>query len=154
MDRRAQLISSSPEATERLAALVAAACQPGDCLALSGDLGAGKTAFARAFIQSRGIAEEVVSPTFTILQSYGDVAHFDLYRIKSPRELDEIGFDDAVSENICLIEWPEIAAARLPKNYLMIEIRHGKNDLEREIILSSTAPKWQSLLENIGANFK
>ena len=87
--------SRSEEETERFAAELAAAVPPGTVIALEGDLGAGKTAFARGFARGLGITEPVTSPTFTILQSYEGgrlpLWHFDLYRLEDESEMDEIG---------------------------------------------------------------
>lgn len=96
----------------RLADEIAFMLQPGDILALEGDLGAGKTTFARALIRtlSGEPDQEVVSPTFTLVQSYAtprfEIAHFDLYRMIDPAELDELGLDAALSQGIAVIEWP------------------------------------------------
>src|SRR5579871_2645992 len=108
-------------ATIALAEDVAACLERGDLVALSGPLGAGKTAFARALI--RALADdpgvEVPSPTFTLVQTYAagrlTVAHFDWYRLADPGELDEIGLDDALAEGASLVEWPERAPGRLPE---------------------------------------
>ncbi len=111
-------------ATRLLAEDVAAILVRGDVVALSGDLGAGKTAFARALLRAffNDADLEVPSPTFTLVQSYSDgrfpIAHFDLYRLAAADELDEIGFDDAVAEGAVLIEWPERALERLPDERL------------------------------------
>ena len=99
---------------------LAAALQPGDVIGLSGDLGAGKTTLARAII--RALADdprlEVPSPTFTLVQTYAlgrlALAHFDLYRLASPDELDELGLDEATADGAVLVEWPERAGDRLP----------------------------------------
>jgi tRNA threonylcarbamoyl adenosine modification protein YjeE len=115
-------------ATMRLAEDVAAALAPGDTVALSGGLGAGKTTFARALL--RALADdpalEVPSPTFTLVQSYEAgrlrVAHFDLYRIADAEELSEIGFDEAVADGVVLVEWPERAGARLAQGALTIAL--------------------------------
>src|SRR5262249_10523588 len=113
--------------TYAIAAAVAKQCRPGDCILLKGDLGAGKTTFARGFIQALNpSAGEVVSPTFTLVQTYPVGAttlyHFDLYRLKSPSELAEIGLDEAFSSGISLIEWPELLQSRLPEDALNVTI--------------------------------
>jgi tRNA threonylcarbamoyl adenosine modification protein YjeE len=115
-------------ATMRLAEDVAAALAPGDTVALSGGLGAGKTTFARALL--RALADDpaldVPSPTFTLVQSYEAgrlrVAHFDLYRIADADELGEIGFDEPAADSVMLVEWPERAGARLPRGALTIAL--------------------------------
>jgi tRNA threonylcarbamoyl adenosine modification protein YjeE len=116
---------ANPEATALFAEDVSLALKPGDCLCLSGDLGAGKSTFARALI--RAIADdpelEAPSPTFTLVQSYQlrlPIAHMDLYRIGSPDELDELGLDDALLEGAALIEWPEKALELLPQHRVMM----------------------------------
>jgi len=107
-------------ATAAFAEDVAAAIAPSDLVALSGDLGAGKTTFARALL--RALADnprlEVPSPTFTLVQHYPTrvpVAHFDLYRLADPDELDELGLDEALASGAALVEWPERGASRLPE---------------------------------------
>ena len=107
-------------ATSALAEDLAVVLIRGDVVALAGDLGAGKTTFARsllrAFVDDVGL--EVPSPTFTLVQTYSGgrlpVAHFDFYRLSLADELDEIGFDDAVTDGAVIIEWPERALSRLP----------------------------------------
>ena len=108
---------------------LAMALRPGDVLALSGDLGAGKTTLARGLI--RALAGDpgldVPSPTFTLVQSYDTrvpVHHFDLYRLSSPAELDELGLDEALSDGAALIEWPERAGGRLPASAVRVELAH------------------------------
>jgi tRNA threonylcarbamoyl adenosine modification protein YjeE len=111
-------------ATERLAEDVALILRKGDLVALSGDLGAGKTSFARALIRAflDDLSVEVPSPTFTLVQTYdgarASIAHFDLYRLSSGDELDEIGLDDALDNGIVLVEWPDRAGTRLPEDRL------------------------------------
>jgi len=109
-------------ATEALAKSVAAILRMRDVVALSGDLGSGKTTFARALLQARGVTCDVPSPTFTLLQSYEIggllISHFDLYRLKSADELDEIGWDDALADGAVMVEWAERAANRLPQERL------------------------------------
>jgi N-acetylmuramate 1-kinase len=114
------------QATARFALDVASALEPGDLITLSGDLGAGKTTFARALIRHLAGDEtiEVPSPTFTLLQSYElprfTLVHADLYRLSGAAELSEIGFDDLAEETVVLMEWPDRAAGFLPANRLDI----------------------------------
>ena len=110
-------------ATALLGNDIAAALRPGDVVALRGDLGAGKTVLARAIIRSLAADPEleVPSPTFTVVQAYEarfPVAHFDLYRISSSQEIEELGFDEASASGIVLIEWPDRAAELLPPNVI------------------------------------
>ncbi len=116
-------------ATIELGEDLALALKAGDCVGLSGDLGAGKSTFARAFLRAMADDEalEVPSPTFTLVQSYElriPVAHFDLYRLADASELDELGFDEALSEGICLVEWPEKAEEALPAERITLSFTH------------------------------
>ena len=117
---------------------LALALKVGDCLALSGDLGAGKSTLARAFL--RAMADdpdlEVPSPTFTLVQSYDlriPVSHFDLYRLADGSELDELGFDEALNDGICLVEWPQMADAELPADRLRLTLSHDREGRRAEI---------------------
>src|ERR1700726_3950141 len=129
-------------ATTRLAIDIANALEPGDLVTLSGDLGAGKTTFARALIRylAGEASLEVPSPTFTLMQSY-DLPHFslvhaDLYRLSGSAELAELGFDDLPDAAVVLVEWPDRAAGFLPPDpidvalplapKLKLEFRHAR----------------------------
>jgi tRNA threonylcarbamoyladenosine biosynthesis protein TsaE len=113
-------------ATARLGAAVAHTLQVGDAICLSGPLGAGKSTLARALIRTLTTAdEEVPSPTFTLVQTYDaafPLAHFDLYRLGSATEADELGLDEALAEGAAVIEWPQRLEGRLPHCRLDIEI--------------------------------
>lgn len=90
-------------------------------VALHGDLGMGKSEIARAIIQElRGDNTVVPSPTFTLVQNYDGISHFDLYRITDASELEEIGLPYAIQNDITLIEWPDVANGMLPKNTIHI----------------------------------
>jgi tRNA threonylcarbamoyl adenosine modification protein YjeE len=131
-------------ATAALAEDVAAALAPGDLVALSGALGAGKSTLARALI--RALADdpalEVPSPTFTLVQSYAAgrlaVAHADLYRLGDESELDEIGLDEALAAGAVLVEWPERAAGRLPAARLDLALTGA--DMRRRASLAASGP--------------
>ena len=122
---------------ERLAPLL----KLGDCVAVYGDLGAGKTTFARALI--RALVDDqtldVPSPTFALRQDYAcgraAIVHFDLYRISDPRDLDDIGFDEALAQSITLIEWPENAGSALPVARLEIVLTDADTPESRTMSL-------------------
>ena len=118
---------SNIEQTRAFAREFAARLSAPVTVALHGDLGMGKSEIARTIIQTlRGADTVVPSPTFTIVQSYDGISHFDLYRIEDASELTEIGLEHAVAHDITLIEWPEIAAAMLPADAIHIYITpHG-----------------------------
>ena len=125
----------------RLAEHIAFALTTGDVLALEGDLGAGKTTFARALVRalSRGSVTEVPSPTFTLVQSYElprfDIAHFDLYRLTSPDELQELGLDLALRRGAAIIEWPSRAGDLLPAERFTLTFADGHDPETRTITL-------------------
>src|SRR5262245_4576260 len=106
--------------THRLMVDIASALKPGDMITLSGDLGAGKTTFARALIRHLAGDDtiEVPSPTFTLMQSYDlpqfPLVHADFYRLGGAAELAELGFDDLPDGAVVLVEWPDRAAGHLP----------------------------------------
>ncbi|MCC7271309.1 MAG: tRNA (adenosine(37)-N6)-threonylcarbamoyltransferase complex ATPase subunit type 1 TsaE [Alphaproteobacteria bacterium] len=143
-------------ATARLAAAVAARARPGDTIALSGDLGAGKTAFARAFVRARcGSGEDVPSPTFTLVQTYGDpgggeIWHVDLYRIADPSEAVELGLEDAFGDALVILEWPERIAGLLPVDRLDIALAYAGPDGARSATLTGRGG-WAARLAGIDA---
>ncbi len=121
----ASLFLADDAATAALAGRLAPLLRPGDTLLLEGNIGAGKTAFARALIRARlGREEDVPSPTFTLVQTYDDpeaeIWHCDLYRLTSPDEILELGLDAAFEDGICLIEWPDRLGAAAPKAALRL----------------------------------
>jgi N-acetylmuramate 1-kinase len=136
---------SEPELL-RLAQELAFALMPCDMIALEGDLGAGKTTFARALIRalSDDTTLEVPSPTFTLVQTYEtrrfEVAHFDLYRLVDPQELLELGLDMALKRGVAIIEWPSRAAGLIPDERITVALSDVGNADVRNATLSATGP--------------
>ncbi len=123
---------------------LAAALRPGDVIALSGDLGAGKTTFARGVLRGLGWVGEVPSPSFTLVQTYDTdppVWHVDLYRLESADEAEALGLDDVWDTAAVLIEWPERLGDRLPPHALRLRL-DGAGEATRT--LTATVPKaWE-----------
>ncbi|MDO5142440.1 MAG: tRNA (adenosine(37)-N6)-threonylcarbamoyltransferase complex ATPase subunit type 1 TsaE [Eubacteriales bacterium] len=133
-----EYITHSPEETEALGADYARALRPGDVVAFSGDLGAGKTAFTRGVLRGLGYEGRVTSPTFAIANEYdtpaGRVVHCDLYRLLDSDALLEIGFEEYLDGRcIVLIEWSEHAADLLPACYRTVHIAYGATAHDRQI---------------------
>ena len=107
------MLLASPQASHALGQRLAALARPGDIIALSGPLGAGKTSIARGLLAALGLEGEAPSPSFAIVQPYAPpeiafpVLHVDLYRIEHPDEAEELGLDDARSDSLLIVEWPE-----------------------------------------------
>lgn len=140
----------SPDQTALLARKLGANLDAGDTILLHGDVGAGKTHFARALIQSLlATPEDVPSPTFTLVQVYDaasglEIWHADLYRLSNPSETEELGLTDAMEDAICLIEWPDRLASLKPEDALDITLM--PTDVADHRILTATwsHPKWNA----------
>lgn len=136
-----ELTTNSEAETARLAAEVSNYAAPGEFFGLTGDLGCGKSVFARAFLRALAGDDdlEVPSPTFTLVQSYDDLrlraAHFDLYRIVESTEVDELGLQDALEEGIALVEWPDKITTDNFDDRLMIHIE-DTSPTRRKLTLS------------------
>jgi tRNA threonylcarbamoyladenosine biosynthesis protein TsaE len=132
-------VVNSPEEMMQYGALVARQlAKPNLILALKGDLGAGKTTFLKGFISSlAGIdPHQIQSPTFTYLQVYADIYHFDLYRLKNYAQFESAGFADYLQAGgICCIEWPERIEEHLPKSTLFLEISYLGQEQRRCVLL-------------------
>lgn len=125
-----EIISTCEKDTYELGYTLAGDANPGDIFCLEGDLGAGKTVFAKGFGRGLGIEEPISSPTFTILHEYCDgrlpLYHFDAYRIDDPAELYEIGYDEYFfGDGVCLIEWPSKVAELIPADVVHISIERA-----------------------------
>lgn len=135
------IISRSPKETRALGEKIAWSLKAGDILALTGNLGSGKTTFLKGLLRRLKAKTRVTSPTFVILNVYPlpngrKFYHFDLYRLKSALELVELGFTEAIREkaSFMAVEWPEKIKNLLPRKTRRIAFRHGKNPTERIIV--------------------
>ena len=136
----AEYVTNSPEETEALGRRLGEKLSPGAVVAFSGDLGAGKTAFTRGLARGLGITGRVTSPTFTIVNEYEGgrlpLFHFDLYRLTSPDELFDIGWEDYLSRGgVCAVEWSENAAGALEEDAVRVDIRRGEHEDQRVITI-------------------
>ena len=126
----AETVNAGEEFSRRL--------MPGSVVALTGDLGTGKTHFTKGISRGLGITENVASPTFTIISEHRGgripLYHFDCYRLRTPAELDEMGFEEYIDgDGVCVIEWAEMIEERLPEKRYEIIITLGENSTERTI---------------------
>ena len=142
-------LSTSPEDTSDLAQRIGAVLRPGSVLLLNGSVGAGKTHFSRALIQSLlPVPEDVPSPTFTLVQVYdgdhGEIWHADLYRLSSPDEVVELGLQEAFETAICLVEWPDRLGELTPPDALSLTFT-AESDTTRRIEAVGPA-HWDDIL--------
>ncbi|MBM3509038.1 MAG: tRNA (adenosine(37)-N6)-threonylcarbamoyltransferase complex ATPase subunit type 1 TsaE [Alphaproteobacteria bacterium] len=151
---RREIVLPDIHVTERLASAVAGLVRPGDVIALRGDLGAGKTTFARFFLAARGVHGDVPSPTFTLVQVYAQPAceiwHFDLYRLNAPAEAIELGIEEAFATAISLIEWPDRLGPLLPPDRLTIAFGFGATADARRVTLEGFGA-WRERVAAVAA---
>jgi tRNA threonylcarbamoyladenosine biosynthesis protein TsaE len=145
----------SPDETADLATALGANLTAGDCILLSGDIGAGKSHFARHLILSRLTEpEDIPSPTFTLVQTYeipgGEIWHADLYRLTSLDEIEELGLVDAFETAICLVEWPENLGDFAPKNALEVRMEPvPDSETGRHFRFGWCCAKWDQKTESL-----
>ena len=147
----AQMNGADEAQLAALARMMAAGVRPGQTILLDGPVGAGKSHFARAFIRARqgDAAEDVPSPTFTLVQTYDDplgteIWHADLYRLTDPSELDELGLDEALGNAVCLIEWPD-RLEQVPPGALWLRLAPVAGGAARDVSLSGQGTDWPDL---------
>lgn len=162
MSDRWSLPALGQDDVERLAELIALKVRAGDVVALSGDLGAGKTTFARALIRAvlADPQAEIASPTFPIVVAYAaprvTISHFDFYRLRDASDLDEIGFHDAAATGLAIVEWPERVADEVDRETILgadrldMTLTSGEDPETRSVVLSASG-SWQPRLDRLRA---
>ena len=126
--------------TRRLGLAIAEAAEPGDIVALIGDLGTGKTALTKSIAEGLGVTEEVISPTFTIVKEYRSgrmpLFHFDVYRLSSGEEFLDAGAEDYLDgDGLSVIEWADIVADALPQDALVVRLDYGEDEGTRFVTI-------------------
>lgn len=151
-----ELFLPDEAATEAVGAALAPLLRGGEVIALSGDLGAGKTTLVRGLLRALGHAGAVKSPTYTLVESYSlpafELHHFDLYRLAAPAELEYLGLDTFLHPGaVCLFEWPERGAGVLPAGLTLQLRRDGRG---RGLRFDATTPAAQDLVKKLDFSMK
>lgn len=152
MTSRLEIDLPDAAATDALGRAMAPHLRAGDCLLLSGEIGAGKSTLARAILTARlaalGRVEDIPSPSFTLVQTYDldrvEAWHFDLYRLSDPWDAIELGLDDALDQAICLIEWPQRLGDAQPAGAMTLRL--GPLGNGRRLVAETCCPdRWAAL---------
>ena len=156
MGRRIRCRSTSSEETQAIAALLTPALVPGDVVALSGDLGAGKTCFVQGAARALGVTERVTSPSFILVKEYRGafpILHLDVYRLSNLQELTDLGYEEFLDpEWIVFIEWGDAVGPLLPESFLEVVIRRSIDE-DRLIDLHANGAEWNRRLVDLGSEF-
>jgi len=150
------LRASSLADTSAIAAALADLARAGDLIVLAGEMGAGKTAFAKGFGAALGVTEPITSPTYTLVHSYeaGRITlhHADIYRLSSTNEVADLALNELLEyDGIVLIEWGDVVARSLGEHLAVHLVADDDNDDAREIIVSATGRTWAARWERIEA---
>ena len=154
------LVSRNPDETQELAATIAGALRPGDVVALTGELGAGKTCFVQGAARALGVTDRVTSPSFVLRREYEGtvpVLHMDIYRLETLQEIVDIGYEEAFDDTrVTFIEWGDAMSPLLPHDHLELEFRLppatadvvvGEED--RRIVLRPRGEDWLRRLPDL-----
>jgi len=143
----------SPAETEALGRRLGALVRAGDVVALSGELGVGKTVLARGLAEGAGTRGHVASPTFTLIRAYHGpvvVYHVDLFRLDEPAQLADVGLEELLDgDGVTVIEWAEKARSLLPAEYLWIELRFTDQEEVREILLRPQGERYEAMVARL-----
>lgn len=149
-----ELLTASPEETRAVGEAIAPALRSGDVVSLTGDLGAGKTTFVQGVAQALGVADHVVSPTFTLVREYEGtvpIYHFDVYRLDHLQDVLDLGFEEILDlGGIVFIEWGDAIEALLPEAYLQIELTIPGEESRRRVAISARGLGWARRWDRLG----
>ena len=147
-----ELMTKSPEQTQKLGVGIGELALPGDVFLLTGELGAGKTCLTQGIAWGLGIKEYAVSPTFVIMRElYGRLPlyHIDLYRLDKIEESVDLGLDDYLyGKGVCVVEWADKALSILPKNRLLIKIGY-LSDTERSLKIEGNGERYVEIIDDL-----
>ena len=140
------------KATKKIGFLLGLLLQKGDYIALNGDLGAGKTTLSKGIGMGLGFSEpEIVSPTFTIMNTYENEAillqHFDFYRVEDESELYNIGFGEFFKQSIVVVEWNDLYPTVAPKNHLSIKLENI--EIGRKAVFKAIGERYENIMKNL-----
>ena len=148
-------LTRSTDETLELAGTVGELLRAGDVVSLVGDLGAGKTVFARGVARALGVTEPVVSPSFTIVREYDGrmpLVHVDVYRIDTVQELYDLGFEELVRDDaVTLVEWGDMIDGLLPADRLDVRLAPGDTDDERVVEIEGHGRSWRARAAELAA---
>jgi tRNA threonylcarbamoyladenosine biosynthesis protein TsaE len=140
--------TKSVDDTKTLAGALAELARPGDLLLLTGELGAGKTAFAQGFGAALGVTDPITSPTFTLVSQYVGrlpLNHLDVYRLEQLAEVADLGLAEMLDDGgVTLVEWGDVIVPALPADYLEVRFEFGAADDDREMELVAVGPRWSA----------
>ncbi len=144
------LTSHSPEETKTIAGKLGSFLEKGDILSLTGDLGAGKTCFVQGLARALDLDLNITSPTFTLIKEYSGhlpLYHFDAYRLSSPQELIELGYEEYFfNSGVTVVEWGDRVASLFPQDFLEIEF-HRLDGNNRRLLIKPHNNKWKVKVE-------
>jgi tRNA threonylcarbamoyladenosine biosynthesis protein TsaE len=150
---RTEIRTSTAEDTRAAGRALAPFLRPGDALALTGELGAGKTTFVQGVAAGLGYTGHVASPTFTLVREYRGrlpIHHVDVYRLERVQDVLDLGLDEAIAEGgILLVEWGDVVEALLPTEHLVVTLTYGGDDETRTIALEGVGPSWRLRWEQL-----
>jgi tRNA threonylcarbamoyladenosine biosynthesis protein TsaE len=150
---RTELRTATAEETRAVGRALAPLLRAGDALALTGELGAGKTTFVQGLAAGLGFDGHVVSPTFTLVREYEArvrIHHVDVYRLERVQDVLDLGLDDAIAEGgVLVVEWGDAVERLLPPEHLVVTLTTAGEDETRSIVLEAVGASWRLRWEQL-----